>query len=258
MRLPYLFAVLLLSSAAKAQDRINVTIPTIEKTPIWSLTSAKGWIKNSEGQWIEGRNKIQNFNNSIADKASWENEGNARGLDNFASFELRKIDIDGYPFLLLTKNYIDDKWRLEFTKKGWSPAPTTKYVVFKEFGSEIIPGPEEKRFMVPLYFAGTLPYSADVLQKIALEISSVKTKEILEAKTTDANMNVIYVEPDEKTCRFFFQRQYGVGAFANDFKPERLSGSELMIFAPNDFYYECPKSAMAGLIKELLPQTKAN
>ncbi len=99
-----LATVTLFSLPVQAQsERTNSALPVFSDAVVWSLNKATGWIKNSEGQWLEGQNKVQRKAMSIDDKDEWEKEINSVGLDNFIQYEIREMAFAGIGFLLFTK-----------------------------------------------------------------------------------------------------------------------------------------------------------
>lgn len=73
-----------LNIVAHAQDdRQNASLPVIGNKFLWSLSEATGWVKNSEGQWLEGKNVIYERHLSAADKSVFTQGKNILGKDNF-------------------------------------------------------------------------------------------------------------------------------------------------------------------------------
>jgi hypothetical protein len=102
-----LFAFLLVPVFSFAQDRTDVALPEISKTVLWSLKSADGWMFNKEGKWIEGKNKIQKEHAGISEKSLWDTYTTyMTGTDNFNSFELREIKINGVKYFILIKTEV--------------------------------------------------------------------------------------------------------------------------------------------------------
>lgn len=93
------FSMIFLSIVALAQeDRQNASLPIIGNKVLWSLSDATGWIKNNEGQWLEGKNVIYERHLSSADKSVLTQGKNILGKDNFIKYELRVITIEGIDF----------------------------------------------------------------------------------------------------------------------------------------------------------------
>lgn len=118
---------LLLGFYGFSQNRTNDELPIISKN-IGQLTIAKGWLKNSSGQWIGRNNKI--ISDLGADTKVLENyEKYSVGNDNFISFEIKNIKIKDSSYVLLLKKYRDGFYDYETIERGWNPKNSCKYYI---------------------------------------------------------------------------------------------------------------------------------
>lgn len=110
-----------------SQNRTNDELPVISKN-IGQLAIAKGWLKNSSGQWIGRNNKI--ISDLGADTKVLENyEKYSVGTDNFISFEIKNIKIKDSSYVLLLKKYRDGFYDYETIERGWNPKNSCKYYI---------------------------------------------------------------------------------------------------------------------------------
>lgn len=248
------FSIIFLSIAAHAQDdRQNASLPVIGSKVLWSLSEATGWIKNNEGQWLEGKNVIYERHLSAVDKSSFNEGKNILGKDNFIKYELRDITIGGIDFLLLTKGIIESGYDYPSTKGGWKPLKGVYYLVFKKGKAKVKQHdyePKAVSYTAECYFRGLVDLKEGYLEKIALNIaeSDRENPDFKKAGiTVDFRLDYKLLT-DGKMCRFHL--------FADardwDMQPEGHVGfihdhaNRLQ-----DYYFECPKEKLDELLKYL-------
>ena len=129
-----LFTLLQISFLTFSQDRVNDELPKISQLN-GNLTNSTGWLKNKSGQWINSKNKIPN-DLGEDQKLLGNYEKYSIGEDNFISFEIRDIIIDGGTYSLILKKYRDGYYKYESIQKGWVSTNSYKFYVLNS--NEII------------------------------------------------------------------------------------------------------------------------
>lgn len=237
-------------------DRINNSLPVIGETPFWSIATATGWMKNFEGQWIEGNNKIQKHFMSLAETHKWTQGINATGWDNFINMEVREVKIGGKAFIVIIKSMLDGEYRYKHNPDSWEPIKRYKYFVIRKNSVQPKPTIEKDgsvQYGLQIYFNGYVPYDKNYLHNIALKISE-GDHEDPEMKNVGSTSGItLYYKElnDGKKCRFMLTRSGGGYSEDGPYDPtpqyrEPWSGS-MPLGYPN-FYYECEKSAITGLL----------
>lgn len=122
-----LFALLHISILTFSQNRVNEELPIISQLN-GILTNSTGWLKNKSGQWISSKNKIPN-DLGENQKLLGNYEKYSTGEDNFISYEIRDIKIDGETYALILKKYRDGYYRYESIEEGWTPTNSYKFYV---------------------------------------------------------------------------------------------------------------------------------
>lgn len=240
------------------EDRINANLPVIGDTALWTLKQATGWMKNAEGQWIEGKNKIQKYKMSVSNKEEWNVGINATGKDNFTFIEARDMKFAGMDFLIIIKHLKDGKFKNPTIYAGWEPLDMVRYYVVKKNDTRPMKYEHEenyKDYEIVTYFLGAILDGKDLLDRIKLAISATDQRVPDLKKFGNAtSLRLLYTElSDGKSVRFHFHT-----------KSENPGGNELVDVYPyggfgeyhnyashipiGNFYYECPKENMAGLI----------
>jgi hypothetical protein len=251
-----------------APDRVNYAMPQISDKVLWSLTEATGWMNNNEGQWIEGKNKIQQSIASIGSKENWDKEYYIPGADNFIRFELREITVEGKQWFLLTKDMIEGRWKSYPIESDWVNERKVKYVVFKRHGAKIDEKKVEQHsypyYKSSCFYLGEVPYSQNYLNEIVLQLSrpssgefSKKPSKFTESSETYVKLGLIYKPlPDGVNCRFYLDildEDY-LKSGGEGFRLEARSKFNMFKFAPRDLYYECPKGSVEGLVSLVTKQ----
>lgn len=250
----FLFVLSLPQTMFAQDDRVNHAIPVIGDTALWTIKKATGWMKNEEGQWLEGKNKIQKYRMSVNNKPEWETGLNAVGKDNFIKLEARSITIGGIELLLILKYTKDGNFETPVLEKGWKPTETIKYYVVKKHvtsAKDYDDKSDYKTFEMKLYFNGYVENTPDALKKIASAIAAVDEGEP-RYKEVGSNASIMFYYgdlKDGKPCRFFIRMNKG-GAQPYDTFPRQpeMEYSSPWVRPLEHYYYECPKANMAGLI----------
>lgn len=234
-------------------DRTNDELPVIADKPVWVLTKATGWMKNYEGQWLEGKNLIPKHNLSSTNKESWKAGINAVGKDNFKKIEVRDMTFAGQKLLILLK-YLDDGY-FDYPKlgTGWKPLPMIRYYVLKK--NETKPKaydlePAYQNYTMETYFLGLVPDTGNALQQIKTSIAYLhKNNDQLLKFGSVTKLRLFYTTlKDGTTCRFHFHTVSG-----NEYFDTYPYGSALEYNSPThvpvaQYYFECPKASMTGFI----------
>lgn len=243
--------ILISFSSAAQDDRQNASLPIIGDKILWSLAEATGWIKNSEGQWLEGKNIIYEKHLSASDKSKFTEGRNILGKDNFIKYELRNISIGGIDFLLFTKSITESGYDYPSTKMGWKPLKGVHYLVIKKKEATTKQNTFDTKalsYEAPCYFRGLVDLKEGYLDKIALNIaeSDQQNPEFKKLGITVDFMLYYKLLTDGKTCRFH--------VFANGIESamqpkERVSVINDHAIAMQDYYFECPKEKLDGLLQ---------
>ena len=242
---------ILLNSLLYGQERVSTSIPAIGSTPLWSITEATGWIKNTEGQWLQGQNKIQLSSASEGRKELWNTGKYSMGYDNFNFIEARTINIDGNLFYVFIKKMLTSDYQYHITGSG-SIRPKIFYAVFsKKLESKSATDGSEsfEKYQTSIYYTGELNYTSDYVHQIALGINTIKSPKFTEDAQTHSQFTLWYrLTNDGKNCRFFLDEESNkIDAY---FTPvSRLD--DRLVFGVENLYYECPKERLEGLLKLL-------
>ncbi|MBS1736774.1 MAG: hypothetical protein JSS98_09275 [Bacteroidetes bacterium] len=233
-------------------DRVGNSIPIIGDKPLWSIKSATGWMKNFEGQWIRGKNKIQKYKvSAVGDTSAWNKGINATGLDNFTSIEVRDVKIGNKLFIVIIKLMLDGQNKYEYSANSWQPIIRYKFFVVKKNEAILTPRFEKDgsvQYEMQIYFRGYVQYDKDYLHHIVLKISQgdYEQPEMKEIGST-SNLYLDYKElNDGKRCRFVFPPTSGV-----DSPYEPTPQYQEFVYPPigfSNYYYECDKSDIRGLL----------
>jgi hypothetical protein len=247
-KLMMLMSVLLVSMTIHAQDdRQNASLPVIGEKVLWSLTEATGWIKNNEGQWLEGKNIIYEKHLSAANKSVLSEGKNILGKDNFIKFEVRDINIAGKDFFIITKVLTESAYDYPSTHLGWKARKMVYYFVFQKGKAKSKVNdydPKALTYSSNGYFVGLIGYDADYLNKIALDIAEVDRSDPAFRKNgINTNFQIEYkLLSDGKACRFQIM--------PHTFQPsERVEYIHDHASIFQDYYFECPKEKLDRLLQ---------
>jgi len=236
-------------SNALAQERTNKAIPVIAASNLWSLTEATGWMKSTDGQWIEGKNKIQNIKLSSQGKF---NEGLYKlGQDNFTSIEIREITVENRKLVILMKKLTSYKYMEPTTLEDIS-LPKVAYVVFDKNTGVL--NKNTGAYEIPIFFAGNVSQSEKSFTDITAQINAlalrypwISTSEgtdrifYLHYKISDTDANVarfmMYTHQDMATDHLLLPIPI---PFVLDKKPLQ------------DYYFEVPTAKTKGLADLLI------
>ena len=247
-KMTLLLTVILFYNHSFSQDRQGSSLPVIDTVPLWTLNQATGWMKNAEGQWLEGKNKIQLFDASAANKDAW-NEGKYKmGYDNFFFMRVYPITIDGNRFYLFIKALLTSDYQYSITGTG-SVRSKVLYAVFSrklETKSKTEGKEPFDKYQTSIYYSGELNYSRDFLQQVALGINTVKSPDITENVQMKSKFTLWYRPLDDgKNCRFFLDEESNKTAAY--FTPvTRLL--DLRVSGVETLYFECPKERLEKLL----------
>ncbi|WP_316818682.1 hypothetical protein [Pedobacter nyackensis] len=246
-------------SVSAQEDRTNANLPVISDHIIWSMENATGWIKNKESQWLEGKNKIQRKAVSVSNKADWEQGINSVGLDNFIKFEVREMSFGGKEFLLFTKLMNDGYWKYKAIKTGWTPEIRIQYMVIRKGEGTFKISKDDATFMeinTTCYFRNMFAYSADYLDKIAIDIGKQNAEEprFKEVGST-ITLKIFFQElKDGKSCRFHITTGGDNNSIEWLLLP--IDGYHILTSVMKDYYFEAPKEKLTSFIDMLVPADK--
>ncbi|WP_306565380.1 hypothetical protein [Flavobacterium lindanitolerans] len=163
--------VVLLTQNAAAQERTNKAIPVISAQKLFTLNSATGWVKSTDGQWLEGKNKIQNITLSSQGKF---NEGYYKlGQDNFTSFEIREVTVENRKLLILLKWLTTHKYAEPTTLEDISLQKIAYVVVDKNTG---VLNKNTGQYELPIFFAGNVLQTENYIKDIVSQINSLAVR----------------------------------------------------------------------------------
>jgi len=134
----FILIAFLLYNMADAQSisREESNMPVISEVKA-SLTNAKGWTLQDNGNWVSGNNTIPIRNSEInanSDKYA------KLGLQNFETLELREVIIGGVQYVILCVFYSDGNYEFELLKEDWHKYQSMSYYVFEaKMLQEILP-----------------------------------------------------------------------------------------------------------------------
>jgi len=127
MKINLLIIFTLLTASINAQNRMDEPLPIITKKSS-ALILATGWLKNSSGQWISGKNKIpQDLGENQKLLGNYESYG--LGTDNFNSLEIKDVKIADSAYAIIIKKYRDGFYTYSSIQKGWNNKVSCKYYV---------------------------------------------------------------------------------------------------------------------------------
>ncbi len=245
----------LILSNIYAQDRTNKSLPNIASEALWSLDKATGWMLGSDGQWLEGKNKIQKEGLGSADSKKF-NEGLFKlGTDNFSKIEIRKIKIEGVDFYILLKHFITHKYMFPTDIKDHSMSAIT-FLVFKPNSAEKQRG--QDFYELSLYYMGVVDNSDDYIKTIRSEINdeAIKHPWISTSDGTTVSLKVYHKlsDTDKSVSRFFINTS------------EDIVNSHLLLPIPqslgldkkplNDYYFEVDVTQTKGLLDLIIKKQK--
>src|SRR6266487_1574546 len=97
---------------SNSQDRVDKKLPVISTHVFGQLQTATGWLYNPEGQWVSRKNRIlANLSHESRTLLDYGKYG--VGIDNFISYELRKITIEDSTYYILIKKNNGGYYRYE-------------------------------------------------------------------------------------------------------------------------------------------------
>lgn len=236
-----------------AQERTDVALPIISNTVLWSLKSADGWMFNKEGKWIQGKNKIQKEHAGISEKTIWDTyDTYMTGTDNFNSFELREIKINGVKYFILIKTMKDGLFKYDAIKKGWQTFSLAKYLVFSIPDTTNSTKTASAYQTSTKYFGSAIFIKPDYINRIALDINKKQMGNDIFSDDNELSLQVLYKTENSK-CRFYIQ---AVGKEGYD-KLNPMYGTTIKALPMTSYYYETTINALDGLLKYLRPTTIA-
>jgi hypothetical protein len=107
------------------QERVNKELPKIGKNIIGKMYNATGWHLNEKGQWEDRPNRITNQSDALDDEKL--GIGMGIGIDNFISYQLRQIKLNGKNYFLFIKKY---KGGEETSHYNWKITKSVEFIVF--------------------------------------------------------------------------------------------------------------------------------
>lgn len=201
-----LFALLHISILTFSQNRVNEDLPIISQLN-GILTNSTGWLKNESGQWISSKNKIPN-DLGESQKLLGNYEKYSIGEDNFISYEIRDISIEGKTYVLILKKYKDGFYRYESIEEGWVSTSSYKfYVLEKDEISKIknIKHNDSNYLQLDFIYYGDIKYiNLKTLTNVMIskEINKVR-KDYDNFLGYKLGLNIKYFD-DKKLVQFYF------------------------------------------------------
>ncbi len=233
-----------------AQERENKSLPVISNEVLWSLDTATGWSKGTDGQWLEGKNKIQDERLGSKDTGKF-NEGLFKlGFDNFQKLEIRKVNVEGRNFLILIKKFLSHKYAEPMDFKDHS-VPRIVFIVFEE-NSGIIS--HDNKASITIFYRGIVDVSENYISDISSAINkmAIQYPWIRTSEGTASNLYFYYKlsDTDKSVSRFVFltnKDELSEHFFLPIPRLFNLSRKAL-----NDYYFEVPASKTKKLADLLI------
>lgn len=206
---------IMFSSLLIGQNRINDVLPLISNTINGQLLNAKGWKKNSYGEWLGRTNKI--VKDLGKDQKLLENfESESLGEDNFISFEMRDVKIKDSVYSLLIKKYKDGHYRYESINEGWIPYNSYSFFVFSKKELEKVKNiKKDTTYQIDMKLIANDKVSWVDLKKLT---NTQISKEINQKLKSDYHFTdfkevnylylQLYISNDKKIVRFKFNDDY--------------------------------------------------
>lgn len=193
---------------SNAQDRVNAPLPKIDMSVGSQLLSAKGWMLDPEGQWESRQNRIptclSNDSRILLDYIDY-----GLGYDNFLSYQLRDISIEGESYYILIKKSESGSFRYESIREGWSEHIKYNYYVLdkKEFDTSLdtISDRQINLFMINCLYTGDVINWTTDIQTYKVDIEKDIARQIIESKKKDNSISyketkeiVFQIKPDKE------------------------------------------------------------
>lgn len=123
--------------AAQSQERVNRELPEIGPK-ISELKEATGWMLDSHGDWISRPNRIVR-EEPYLDPALLDYEDYGLGTDNFLSYEVREMRLNGSDYLVFIKRYQEGYYKYQSIKEGWTKQnETMSWVIDKNDLADVL------------------------------------------------------------------------------------------------------------------------
>ena len=237
-------------SSGTGGDRINENVTKISDKHLVRINKAAGWIKSRDGQWLEGKNKIQNFDINSKD-ISKVNEGVFKvGADNFEWIEVRNVTVQGRELLVVIKKMQNHKHREIYDLKDNSE-PAITFVVFDKNKATF--NKTDNRYETPMFYWNVMPAKESYLSDITSDITTVALKypKVSKSSGTEQQLYFYFTTSDSnpKIGRFFMytNKDYVMEHF---FLPVPLRTGIIMKEERKelkDFYFELPTDEITPL-----------
>jgi len=236
------------SRTTGGSDRVNENATQISDKVLVKINKATGWLKATDGQWLEGRNKIQNLDITSKDIKEAETGVYKIGADNFEWIEVREVTVQGRQLLMIIKKMQSHKDR-EIFNLNENSAPAIVYAVFDK--NKAIFNKAKNEYETSMFYWGAIEASENYLAGITSDINTIALKypHVSQSKGTEQNLYLCFTtsEKDPDVGRFLLYCSKDVWT-GHVFLPiPLLSGSQVEQREPvKDFYFELPA-------KEIMP-----
>lgn len=241
---------------SNSQDRVNKKLPIISTQVLGQLQNATGWLYNPEGQWISRKNRIP-ANLPYGSRMLLDYEKFGIGLDNFISFELRKISIEDSTYYILIKTNNGGYYRYEAIQQDWIKTKEIYYYIFNTESLEQLRSLKDDTLQlvqIPIVHSGLIPllhsldnYLTDIKKQIVRDWGMYKEHH----KYLCINLQLI---PKKDLCRFLifdYENDYGsslIWGLAGD------DQDKLVQYSPDNLkklYFETGLMSFKNLFKSL-------
>jgi len=217
--------------------------------PIWNISSAQGYIYNTEGQWLSTPNRILGTESSAANKLLWNYGRSNVGIDNFRSIELREIKVEEFHYFLLIKKMTDGYYKYKTLAEGWVGFTSLYYMVI-DTPRIVMKDSNLTEIRADIIYAGAVYIpTANFLQEIGLDINKKRLgaeKDI--SSLYEGNTFRFIIEKHGSKCHFYLGEFETSDKLGLRFIP---SYSEYMFEEKpmESFYYETSYSTISPFLK---------
>lgn len=198
-----------------SQERVNKSLPKISVQVNSQLTQSKGWILSPEGQWISRQNRIPSYLDNKYKTIS-DLEFNGLGMDNFISFQIRDILIDGKSYKIIIKRYKDGYYKYLSIKQGWTNYTSVNFFVIEEnefYKLNTIINDSVNQIKLKVLYSGELTWINDQTLLSDIQKEVVKLIEDLDKTKKEEKHLVFHLAPYKSKNIVQFQIYSTSGAY---------------------------------------------
>jgi hypothetical protein len=235
-------------------DRQNEGVTQISDKVLFRIDKATGWLKSKDGQWLEGKNKIQNMELSSKDIKKAETGVFKVGSDNFEWMEVRNVTVQGRQLIIVIKK-LQSHGAREITSLEDNSFSSIAFAVFDK--NRAIFNKAKNEYETSMFYWNHLEYSENYISDITAEINVVALKypHVSKSKGTEKNLYLYFTtsDKDSNVGRFFLNTSGDIG-IEHFFLPVPLRVGHFFNDSREklkDFYFELPTENILPLVNLL-------